>query len=170
MRDCEETLILLSIGSNLGSREDYIFSAVKMIEESGLVYDLKMSSFYESEPVGFENQPWFLNVSLSGKTELTAYQLLYFVKSIEYLCGRQKRQRWHERELDVDVIFYGNHILNQTNYILPHPAFSKRKFVLMPSAEIAGDTHDPISNKTINTLLNECIDKSVVKLFIPRTT
>lgn len=170
MRDCEETLILLSIGSNIGLRDGYISSAVKMIEESGLIYDVKLSSYYESEPVGFEEQPWFLNVSLSGKTQLSASELLYFAKSIEYLSGRQKRQRWHERELDVDIIFFGNHILNQPNFILPHPAFSNRKFVLMPSAEIAGNTLDPISNKTINTLLNECIDKSVVKLYIAQAS
>ncbi|MBX3042717.1 MAG: 2-amino-4-hydroxy-6-hydroxymethyldihydropteridine diphosphokinase [Candidatus Kapabacteria bacterium] len=165
MKNNTDTPVLLSLGSNLGDRYDNIITAIKLFKESELISDISISSFYESEPFGYENQPWFLNVSLIGKTSYSAEEILYFAKSIEYISGRQKREHWHEREIDIDIILHGENVVNDKKLILPHPYFSKRKFVLMPTVEIAGSLRDPLSNKTITKLLEECEDKSQVKLY-----
>lgn len=155
--------VLLSLGSNIGNKKQKLLNAAKMLNESGLLNNIYLSSFYETEPVGYTKQDNFLNISITGYTNNSAEEILFFAKSLEYLGGRKKRERWHNRELDVDIIFYGDKILQQSKYVIPHPLFRDRKFVLMPSAEIAGDLLDPVSKKSINELLIECSDTSFVR-------
>jgi 2-amino-4-hydroxy-6-hydroxymethyldihydropteridine diphosphokinase len=163
--ECNNKSVLLSLGSNLGDRIDKLLTALDLIKNSGMINDIRISSIYESEPVGYIDQPWFLNLSLIGMTQITANQLLHFVKTVEYLNGRKLRNRWHEREIDVDIIFFGSEVINSNKLIIPHPEFTQRKFVLIPSKEIAGNFVHPISGKTIETILNECTDNSIVKFY-----
>lgn len=158
--------ILLSLGSNLGDRKGFIDNAYELINQTGLINNCQLSSFYESEPVGFRGQPYFINACLRGTTKLSPYLLMYFAKSLEYLCGRVVRQRWHERELDIDIIMYGDSVLNLRHLILPHPRFHERKFVLLPSNEIAGDMINPVNGKSISLMLKECKDNSIIRLFM----
>lgn len=157
--------ILLSIGTNLGDRLSSIHNSIILLKETSSLIDLKISSVYESEPLGVTNQPWFLNLCISGLTKQSAQELLFLAKSIEYLSGRRKRERWHERELDIDIILYGSEIIRTEKFCVPHLLFSERKFVLLPSSEIDGDMIDPVSHTTINGLLAKCRDDSIVKLY-----
>ncbi len=157
--------ILLSIGTNLGDRLFSIKNSINLLKETSYLYDVKISSVYESEPIGVPNQPWFLNLCVSGFTNQSAEELLFLAKSIEYLSGRKKRKIWHERELDIDIILYGSEIIRTEKFCVPHKLFTERKFVLLPSSEIVGDMIDPISHLKIIDLLSKCRDDSVVKLY-----
>lgn len=158
--------VLLSIGANLGDRLNSIKKAIHFLEHSSFLNKVKISSVYESEPLGVPEQPWFLNLSISAYTDLSAEELLFFAKSIEYFCDRKRRQKWHEREIDIDLILYGSDIIRSKKLSVPHLLFAERKFVLIPSAEIEGDMIDPISHQTLNSLLVDCKDNSVVKPYI----
>lgn len=158
---------LLSLGANLGRRKETIQNAVNLIVDRGLLCGLKQSSFYETEPYGIEDQPWFLNICVCGFTNLTPTELLSRLKEIEAELGRISRQRWHEREIDIDIILYSSYIIdehnNGVNLVIPHPQMCRRRFVLVPAAEIASEAIHPIYKKTVLELLSECSDNSVVK-------
>jgi len=161
----EQVDVLISIGTNSGEREENIELAYEQLFSSGALCDAVMSSFYETEPVGILEQEWFLNVAVKGKTTLSPIELLQFFKNIEYLIGRKKRKRWTEREIDIDLIFYGSQIINEPFLIVPHERMYKRKFVLMPAAEIAPEMIHPVLKLNVKQLLDECTDSSVVKLY-----
>lgn len=157
--------ILLSLGSNLGSRELVLLKAIRQLEESNIITALKVSNWYETQPVGNLEQPWFLNVAVSGYTELSPYSLVKMCKSIEYMAGRQIRKKWHERELDIDVILYSDKVIDLPAITIPHPRMQDRRFVLRPLNDIAPEAVHPIFKKTIQQLLNECSDQSEVTVY-----
>jgi 2-amino-4-hydroxy-6-hydroxymethyldihydropteridine diphosphokinase len=165
MNNKNKNFVLLSIGSNLGAREQVVLCAVSHLEESKILTELQVSQWYETEPVGNLDQPWFLNIAVSGYTELTPYALIKMCKSIEYLADRQIRKKWRERELDIDIILYSNQIIDLPAIKIPHPRMHERRFVLKPLNDIAPDVVHPIFQKTISQLLNECPDQSEVKLY-----
>ena len=164
IRDKESVFVLLSIGSNLGDSKTVISEVINLLYESEMLSHIKVSSFYESEPFGFSGQPWFINMAVSGYTKHTVYELMELIKSIEYLLGRQKRETWHEREIDIDIILYGNMELESEKLTIPHTQMEFRRFVLVPAEEIAGDIIHPVIKKTISTMLDECKDTSIVNL------
>ncbi len=155
--------ILLSLGSNIGDRIKYIDSAIEQIITDKLIENINVSSYYESEPIGYVNQDFFINVALFGITKYRAVDLFKSLKRIEKKLGRQKRPRWHQREIDIDIIFYGDEIIDNKLLNIPHPEMHKRKFVLLPAAEIAGDFLHPKFNISIKDLLANCQDNSKVK-------
>lgn len=165
MNSKPQYFILLSMGSNLGAREIVMLKAIQQLQESKIINGLKVSKWYETQPVGNLEQPWFLNIAVSGFTELSPYSLIKLCKSIEYLAGRQIRQKWHERELDIDVILYSDMIINLPAITIPHPRMQDRRFVLKPLNDIAPDTMHPIFKKTISQLLKECEDPSEVIVY-----
>ncbi|MGA2297680.1 MAG: 2-amino-4-hydroxy-6-hydroxymethyldihydropteridine diphosphokinase [FCB group bacterium] len=156
---------MLSIGANLGTRKQNILNAVNYLKSSNVLSNVTLSSFYETEPVGYTEQPWFLNIAVTGYTDCSLISLIALCKKIELSLGRKVRQHWHEREIDIDIIFYGNKCENNSVVTVPHPRMHERKFVLIPAAEIAGGTIDPESGKTIKELLAECEDDSIVNKF-----
>ena len=162
----EEVLVVLAFGSNIGNRRKNIKRAINLLHESNLLNSTKISSFYETEPVGVQNQDWYLNTALTGKTTMPLYNLMELCKSIEYSIGRKSRERWAPREIDIDIIFYGYTQFETANLTVPHKRMHERKFVLQPIAEIAGTLLHPKLNKTINQLLEECPDKSEVRKII----
>ncbi len=154
--------VLLSLGANLGDRKQALSDAVDYLRDNAVLTGISTSSFYETQPFGVTEQPEFINMVVSGFTQLSVFALLQICKSIEYLMGRQTRQRWHEREIDIDILIYGDLVISKEKIKIPHPAMGERKFVLIPAAEIAAKAKDPKSCKTIAELLDECEDESDV--------
>lgn len=154
--------VLLSLGSNVGDRYENINKAIEKLSQDGIIYNLKTSKFYETEPVGYKEQGWFLNCSVSGYTNLDSIELFKKCKEIEKELGRKKRARWHEREIDIDILLYSDLIFHSDLLTIPHPRMHERKFVLVPSAEIAPNAIHPLLHSTIKDLLEKCQDNSKV--------
>lgn len=154
--------ILLSLGSNIGDKKSYLTTAIDYISETLVRVD-KISSIYSSEPVGYKDQDWFYNLCVLGKTSYPPEELILKLKEIESEIGRKSRQRWHQREIDIDIIFYGNKIISTDDLNIPHPEMSKRKFVLLPAQEIAPTWEHPELNKTVSELLENTSDNSLIK-------
>lgn len=159
----EEVECFLSLGSNLGDRLRYLDEGVKALgslEKSKL---LRVSSIYETEPVDYKDQPQFLNLAAGIETSIEPLDLLDRIKAIEEIMGRKHRDRWREREIDIDIIFFGNETLNTNNLEVPHPRAYLRRFVLQPLSEIAGDFVHPRLHESVNNLLRHCGDNSRVE-------
>jgi 2-amino-4-hydroxy-6-hydroxymethyldihydropteridine diphosphokinase len=164
-QDTISFFVLIGIGSNLGDRAGNIRKAIEMLASRAILSNIRSASVYETEPVGFKNQPWFLNTVVSGKTKLTISELLAQCKEIERTVGRQKRPRWHEREIDLDILLYGDSQFTSEEINIPHPRMTERRFVLIPASEIAPNSIHPVTQKTIAQLLDECTDSSKVTLY-----
>ena len=155
--------VLLSLGANIGDKEKTLNKALGLLESRNVIKIQKKSSLYYTEPYGVKEQDWFINLCVYGETSLSPYDLLKQCKNIEVLLGRKERQRWHEREIDIDIILYGEINLNEDDLIIPHKEYKNRNFVLIPAAEIIGNITPPSSNITIKELSDICNDKSGIK-------
>jgi 2-amino-4-hydroxy-6-hydroxymethyldihydropteridine diphosphokinase len=143
--------IYLALGSNLGDRRGNLSAALQQLRE---IMDITaVSSVYETEPVGYLDQPRFLNIVCIGKTELLPEELLKQVKEVETRIGRQPTFRNGPRSIDIDIIFFDDLQLTQDNLTIPHPRMSERAFVLVPLAEIAPDAVDPTSGRSVQEML-----------------
>ena len=146
--------IYLSIGSNKGNRYSQIKEALKLIRED-LGEIISISKIYETKSWGFESEK-FLNLCIAIKSELSPDKLLFSINSIEKKIGRKRdSKKVNAREIDIDIIFYSNKIVNQEELIIPHPKLQLRNFVLVPLSEIASDFVHPILLKSVKELL-EC--------------
>ena len=154
--------IYLALGSNMGDRRGNLAAALQRLRE--VVEISTISSIYETEPVGYLDQPRFFNIVCYGKTALPAQELLNYVKDIEVAIGRQPTFRNGPRPIDIDIIFYDDLHITQDNLSIPHPRMAERAFVLVPLAEIAPDAVDPISGHTTRELLNTVSQDGVKKL------
>jgi 2-amino-4-hydroxy-6-hydroxymethyldihydropteridine diphosphokinase len=143
--------VYLGLGSNLGDRQATMEKAIKFLRDR-LQIEL-VSSIYETEPVGYEEQPLFLNAVCCGQTELGPLQLLSLVKGIEASLGRVPSFPNAPRTIDVDIIFYGNMIMQTPELTIPHPRLEERAFVLIPLLEIAPDLCHPVSGESIRHLV-----------------
>ena len=152
----------LLLGSNLGNRELLLENAIKMIErEIGEVF--AKSSVYETAAWGKTDQPNFLNLALGVQTSLTPIKLLNSIMAIENKLGRIREEKWGARLIDIDVILFGNEVVNLDDVLrIPHIEMQNRKFVLQPLAEIAPNQIHPILKKTILELLNDLNDSLLV--------
>jgi 2-amino-4-hydroxy-6-hydroxymethyldihydropteridine diphosphokinase len=151
--------IFLGLGSNLGDREQNLIEAKRLL----FLQVLHSSSIYETEPVEYLNQPWFLNVVVEVEEGLTARELLVRCQEVEHRMGRQRNIPKGPRKIDLDVLFYNNLVLNDPDLIIPHPSIPERRFVLAPINEIAPDFTHPVLGKTIRQLLLDCSDHSIVR-------
>jgi 2-amino-4-hydroxy-6-hydroxymethyldihydropteridine diphosphokinase len=149
-------------GSNLGNRGDNLAYAVKSLATAGTV--LKTSSYHETEPVGYLDQPWFLNQAIEIETSLTPSELLLCCQRIETSCGRTRTFPNAPRTLDLDILLYGDLSINRADLVIPHPRMTERRFVLEPLAQIAPDVVHPLLKKSIRSLLETCPDLSKVKI------
>ncbi len=155
--------VLLSLGSNIGPRKRRLQDAVRSIA-GNIVSEVRCSSVYETDPVGYTDQPAFLNLVLVGETTLSPKDLHEACKQLEVAQGRQHRQRWREREIDIDVILYGDEQISTDVLTIPHPHHQDRRFVLEPAVEVAPDLVDPNSGCTLSELLTICQDTSEVRI------
>jgi GTP cyclohydrolase-4 len=154
--------VYLALGSNLGDRRGNLAAALQRLRE--VVNIDRVSSVYETEPVGYLDQPRFLNIVCCGKTWLSAEELLQYAKGIEVELGRQPTFRNGPRPIDIDILLYDDLTLEQPDLIIPHPRMAERAFVLVPLTEIAPDVVDPSTGCTAQELLNTVSQDGVKRL------
>lgn len=145
-------LVYLSLGSNMGDRAANLRQALSRLNSIGTVK--AMSSFYETEPVEFAAQPWFLNCVVALETEKMPKQLLASILQIEQELGRrrQREPKKGPRTIDIDILLFGSSVVDTEDLTIPHVAMHKRRFVLEPLAEIAPEEHHPVLKRTIREL------------------
>lgn len=143
--------VYLSLGSNTGDRAANLQAAIGKLSHVGNV--LSVSSFYETEPVEFTSQPWFLNCAVSLETDKSPSQLLQGVLTIEQAMGRSRTQDKGPRNIDIDILLYGDVAVEEKGLRIPHPGLAARRFVLEPLTEIAPDARHPVLKKTARELL-----------------
>ena len=151
--------IFLGLGSNIGDRASYLREAIRLL---GLQV-VAASAVYESEPVDYANQPWFLNQVLQLETTFHPLKLLGHCQSVEKKLGRTREVPKGPRTIDLDLLFYNDEVMETPELTVPHPAIPVRRFVLIPLDEIASDFVHPQIHLTIRELLERCPDRSEVK-------
>jgi len=147
------SLVYLSLGSNIGNRERSLREAIQRLGSVGQVHSI--SSFYETQPVGFTDQPWFLNCAVALETSASPTQLMQQLLEIEKAMGRRRIQKKGPRAIDIDILLFGDRVMNTLELTIPHPAMQYRRFVLEPLAEIASEVTHPRLQKSVRDLLRE---------------
>jgi 2-amino-4-hydroxy-6-hydroxymethyldihydropteridine diphosphokinase len=148
------SIAYIGIGSNLGNRRYHCLKAVELLEQNGQTVS-KISSLYETDPWGVTDQPRFINMAVEIETELLPKELLDLLKRIEKRMGRGKTVRWGPRVIDLDILFYDDLTVNDSDLVIPHPLMQTRAFVLEPLAEIAPGKVHPVLRRNVATLLRE---------------
>ena len=153
-------LVYLSLGSNVGDREAQLRDVQIRLGAAGRI--TKVSSFYETEPMDFTEQPWFLNCAVELETDQTPQQLMATILRIEQEMGRRRVEKKGPRLIDIDILLFGDETISSPELAIPHPAMHQRSFVLEPLAEIAPVIVHPVLNKTVRELLDELPPGQVV--------
>jgi len=162
--DGRTVVCYIGIGSN---REDPVSNCLKSIELISVLEYVKisrMSSLYRTEPVGVQNQAWFVNGVLEIETKQKSSILLDMLQNIENAMGRMRKERWGPRIIDLDILFYGQEIIREENLSIPHPELHTRRFVLVPMNEIAPYVIHPSFGISMKGLLDRLQDTSAVEL------
>jgi GTP cyclohydrolase-4 len=158
--------VYLGLGANIGNRTQNFEKALDMLSQGAQVK--QVSSFYETEPIGYSNQPQFLNAVCRISTSLSPEQLLALIKEIEATLGRKPSFRNAPRPIDIDILFYDEQIINSKELIIPHPRIEERAFVLIPLAELAPDMVNPANDKKVSEMLDNVEGRDGVSLWKER--
>ena len=155
--------VFLGLGSNIGDKEDHINKALTFISE---LYTLKKKShLYLTEPIGNITQDWFLNCVVEIQTDVDPKKLLSTIKSIERKLGRTKTVKNGPRTIDIDILFYGDHILKTKTLVIPHPSIQERLFVLQPMMDIDPGVIHPVFKRSIHQLYHDHLWTEKVTLY-----
>lgn len=152
--------VYLGLGTNVGDKTKNLINAVDILGRKLKI--IKTSRIYPSKPVGYTQQDIFLNMALYCQTEMDAKTLFRFIKDVEREVGRIERFRWGPREIDIDILFYNNQVINDGDIIVPHPRLHERDFVLIPLMDINPGLIHPVLKKSIGELLEDIKEKSVI--------
>lgn len=159
--------VFLSLGSNIEDRLSNIQQAVSYLSLEHEIKIIKTSAFYETEPWGNKDQPWFLNACVALDTSLLPSDLLKLCQKIENKLGRtrQNNEKWLPRTIDIDILMYDDKIISEPDLIIPHPYMHQRAFVLVPMLEVKADLIHPVFNKTISELYDDLDELEDVFLY-----
>jgi len=151
----------LSLGSNLGDRAANLRAALAQLNEAGRL--LAVSALYETQPVDVPGQPWFLNCVAALETEKTPRELLALALRTEATMGRLRMRAKGARNIDIDLVLFGDRVVDEPGLKIPHPAMHRRRFVLEPLVEIAPDARHPELGRTARELLGELPEGQTVR-------
>lgn len=152
--------VFLSLGSNIGDKVDYLDKAVDILRKNAFIHNLNQSSYYQTDPVGYEDQDIFVNIAVSLETDLSPYDILALCGDIEKELNRVRLIRWGPRTIDVDIILYDDIKMDEELLTIPHPRMHERAFVLVPIKEIESELM--IGHRHIDELL-DTLDVSGVR-------
>lgn len=152
--------IYLGLGSNIGNREAHLRSALERLSAAGLRI-LRVSPVYETEPVDYTGQRWFLNLVVEAETEIFPMGLLSRVARIERALGRTRTIPKGPRTIDIDILLYGDSVVHTASLDIPHPRMAERRFVLAPLADLAPALRHPVTHRTIREMLDAAPSQAV---------
>ena len=152
--------VYLSLGSNLGDRERLLQDALRLLHTTDLRV-VRISPVYQTEPQDVKAQPWFLNLVVEAETELFPRQLLARVQQIEKQLGRKRLAAKGPRTIDIDILLYGDSVVNAAGLVVPHPRMTERRFVLQPLADLVPELRHPVLRRTVKELLAGTQDQTV---------
>jgi 2-amino-4-hydroxy-6-hydroxymethyldihydropteridine diphosphokinase len=145
----------IGVGSNLGDKFQHCQEAISKIGDIPSCCVKGQSSFFKTEPVGVEDQDWFVNAVVSVSVGIPAQDLMQNLLAIETGMGRKREKKWDARPIDLDILLYGSEILKEENLIVPHPLMHERRFVLAPLVELAPHLKHPVTGETMKKLLDK---------------
>ena len=154
-KQTEYKTVYLSLGSNVGDREEYIEQAITLLRETPGIKVIRRSSNFETQPQGKKNQPLFINAAVEISTTFSPQNLLDLLQAFEDTLGRDRSIEWGPRTIDMDILLYGNDLISEDKLTVPHPLMHERLFVLEPLKEIASNVGHPILERTIKELYND---------------
>ncbi len=149
--------VYIALGSNVGCKRDNMAQAVQLIADLPATQVVKSSSLYETEPWGKTDQDEFLNQVIEIETALQPEELLHELQNIEIKMGRQRKEKWGPRLIDLDILLYGNEVIDDPQLTIPHPYLRERLFVLVPLAEIGAELQFPDDGATIEEVLSRVL-------------
>ncbi|MEA2038405.1 MAG: 2-amino-4-hydroxy-6-hydroxymethyldihydropteridine diphosphokinase [Thermodesulfobacteriota bacterium] len=144
----------IGIGSNLGDKLNNCLKAIDLIDRTPGCSVEARSRFFRTEPVGVEGQDWYINCAISLSTRLSAQDLLKVLQAVEAGMGRERKDKWASRTIDLDILFFGESVIDRKALRVPHPLMHLRRFVLVPMAQLAPDLRHPVLGKTMVELLD----------------
>jgi 2-amino-4-hydroxy-6-hydroxymethyldihydropteridine diphosphokinase len=154
----------LILGSNLGDRLQQLAAAKKLLSDQAGSLEGE-SNIYETQPWGYDDQPWFLNQVVALRSSLSPDELITLLKSIEKQLGRQPGEKWHARHIDIDILLCGAKVIHHPSVTIPHPFLQDRNFVLIPLMDLVPHLKHPVLHKTIEELYLESRDTGEVYIF-----
>ncbi|HLY20265.1 MAG TPA: 2-amino-4-hydroxy-6-hydroxymethyldihydropteridine diphosphokinase [Bryobacteraceae bacterium] len=154
--------VYLGLGSNLGDRAATLAQALHALESPRL-HVLRVSPIYETEPMDVPGQHWFLNMVAEAETDLFPLQLLHRIHKVETELGRRRVTPKGPRTIDIDILLFGNAVVDMPALAIPHPRYRERRFVLAPLADLAPDLRDPVTRKSVREMLGELQGQAVRK-------
>ncbi len=154
-KPAEYKTVFISLGSNVGDREEYIEQAITLLRETPGIKVIRRSSNFETQPQGRKNQPLFINAAVEISTNYSPQNLLELLQGFEDTLGRDRSLEWGPRTIDMDILLYSNELISEDNLTVPHPLMHERLFVLEPLKEIAPNVVHPILERTIKELYHD---------------
>ena len=166
LSSCGMETVYLMLGGNVGNREEYLRQCIDLLHrDAGTVTG--MSAVYESEPWGFDDPDRFLNRVVALRTRHTPKTLLEIIQQIEQTLGRTRTHTGYEaRTMDIDILLYGNLVIDTPDLVIPHPRMTERMFVLQPMAELAPDLEHPVLHRTMTCLRDQCKDRKTCEVVV----